>query len=226
MAINKKQTSVWMKVVLITVAVVFIASFVLPAFLGWGQSNQQPATTETGATLERIAADHAPMIASNTIALENDPANFGILVNLGNTYYDWGLQIMNALGPGSGHDLPMWVSATVFYERALAVQGDDPNVRTDMAIAYFYSGNVLRAIEVIEGVYADSPDFAPAYYNGAIFYRATGRTADAVRVLERYLELEPEGPSAPAARDMLAEMAAAPAAPPAEGGSEETTTQP
>ena len=229
MAINKKQTSVWMKAVLIFVVFAFVASIIGPALFAGLGSGPAPAGSETGAVLEQIASAHAPAIASNTVALESDPDNYDVLVNLGNSYYDWALRIMGALQQGSGQDLPMWNAATVYYERALAVQPGDPNVMTDMAIAYFYSGNVSRAIEVAEQVFAESPDFAPAYYNSAVFYRMAARTADAVTALERYLELEPEGTSADAARQMLQEMEGVPSAPEPSGettGPAGETTQP
>ncbi len=217
MAINKRNSSLWVKIVVVFVVLAFVASLVPAFFLGGSGPQPTNASTETGATLERIANDHVPAVASSTAALQADPEDYNALVNLGNVYYDWGLQIMQALGSGTGHDLPMWTAAVSSYERALAIEPGDPNVEVDMAIAYFYSGQTPRAIEVAERVMAESPEFAPAYYNGAIFYRASGQTADAVAALERYLELEPEGQSASAAYNMLAEMQAE---------SAETTTQP
>ncbi|MBE0416961.1 MAG: tetratricopeptide repeat protein [Coriobacteriia bacterium] len=210
MAINKRQSALWVKVVVIFVVVAFVGSLIPALFLG--NRGTQPATgaTETGATLERIANDHLPAVNSYTALLRSEPTSYTALVGLGNTYFDWGFQIQRALGGTTGHDLPMWISATVAYEQALASQPGDPNVAVDMAIAYFYSGQTSRAIEVAEQVMAQSPEFGPAYFNGGIFYRAAGRTDDAIAALQRYLEVEPEGSSAAAAQSMLAEMQAAP----------------
>ncbi|MBW6469269.1 MAG: tetratricopeptide repeat protein [Coriobacteriia bacterium] len=210
MAINKKQSSLWVKVVLIFVIIAFVATLVPALFMG-GTGAQQPAgATETGASLERIANDHLPAVNSYTAMLASEPTSYTALVGMGNTYFDWGFQIQQALGPNSGHDVAYWVSATNAYERALAEQPGDPNVAVDMAIAYFYSGQASRAIEVTEQVMADSPEFAPAYFNAGIFYRAVGRTDDAAASFARYLEIEPDGQSASAAQSMLAEMQATP----------------
>mgnify|MGYP002152302034 CR=1 FL=1 len=210
MAINKKQSSMWVKAVLIFVALAFVVSLTPGLFMGRNSAAQDTGATETGATLERIANEHLAAVTSNTAVLESDPENYGALVTLGNTYFDWAFQIRNQVGPTSGHDLPIWNAAVSAYERALAVQPGDPNVEVDLAIALFYSGQADRAIELVEQVMETSPEFAPAYFNAGIFYRAFGRTDDAVAALERYLELEPEGSSAASARDMLAQMAAAP----------------
>ncbi|MDF1543024.1 MAG: tetratricopeptide repeat protein [Anaerosomatales bacterium] len=210
MAINKKQSSLWVKVVLVFVVVAFVASLVPALFMGGGNTQQATGATETGATLERIANDHLPAVNSYTAMLASEPTSYTALVGLGNTYFDWGVQIQQGLGPNTGHDLPYWASATTAYERALAQQPGDPNVSVDMAIAYFYSGQTSRAIEVAEQVMADVPEFAPAYFNAGIFYRAAGRMDDAAVAFTRYLEIEPDGQSASAAQSMLAELPATP----------------
>jgi tetratricopeptide (TPR) repeat protein len=209
-AINKKQSSLWVKIVLIFVVVAFIASLVPALFLGnTGGTQDASGATETAATLERVANDHLPAVNSYTAALSSEPTSYTALVGLGNTYFDWGAQLQQALGGNTGHDLPMWLAASTAYNQALAVQPGDPNVGVDFAIALFYSGQAERAIEVIEQVQAESPEFGPAYFNAGIFYRAIGQTDTAIANLERYLELEPEGGSASAATGILAELRAA-----------------
>jgi tetratricopeptide (TPR) repeat protein len=209
-AINKRQSALWVKIVVVFVVVAFVVSLVPALFLGNSNTQQATGATETGATLERIANDHLPAVNSYTATLQSEPTSYTAWAGLGNTYFDWGFQIQQALGGTTGHDQPMWISATVAYERALAEQPGDPNVSVDLAIAYFYSGQTDRAIETAEQVIAESPEFGPAYFNVAIFYRAIGRTDAAVVALQRYLEVEPEGQNAAAAQSMLAEMQATP----------------
>jgi len=212
-AINKKQASTWVKIVVVVVVIAFAGGSLLPVFFGAGRSAQQPVTdTETAATMERIASDHIPSIMGGIATLESEPESYTVLVNLGNTYYSWGAQLRDAFGPGGGQDLPMWTSAGAYYERALSLQPGDPNVKTDLAVTYFYGGQTQRAIDLIEEVIAESPDFAPAHFNAGIFYRASGQFDDAVAILERYLELEPEGPNTAAARQILSDIDSAPPA--------------
>jgi len=210
-AINKKQSSLWVKIVVIFVVVAFVASLLPALFLGnTGGTQNASGAGETGATLETVANDHLPAVNSYTAALASEPTSYTALVGLGNTYFDWGAQLQQALGGNTGHDLPMWLAAATAYNQALTVQPGDPNVGVDFAIALFYSGQTDRAIEVIEQVQAESPEFGPAYFNAGIFYRATGQTDKAIANLERYLELEPEGSNAAAATSILAELQAAP----------------
>lgn len=209
MAISKKQSSVWVKVVLVVVIVAFVGTLVPAAFLG-GQGDTGGGATSTGATLERIAQTHLPTVRSNTAVLASDPTSYTALVNLGNAYYDWGLQLQQEFGAVSGHDLPMWISAANAYEQAIAVRPGDPSVATDMAVALFYAGQTARSVEVIEQVIAESPEFAPVFFNGGFIYRSVGETAKAVTALERYLELEPEGDFVSAAQSILAELQGTP----------------
>ena len=211
MAINKKQSSLWVKIVLIFVVVAFVVSLVPALFLGNNAGTQDASgASETGAALEQIANDHLPAVTSYTGVLSSEPTSYTALVGLGNTYFDWGSQIQQAIGASTGNDLPMWLSAATLYNQALTVQPGDPNVATDFAIALFYSGQTDRAIEVIEQVQVESPEFGPAYFNAGVFYRFAGDTDKAIANLERYLELEPEGSSAEAAASILAELQAAP----------------
>jgi len=208
-AINKKQSSIWVKAVLIFVAFAFVVSLIPALFLGnRGAAQDSSGATETGAALERIANEHLPAVNSYTAALSSEPTSYTALVGLGNTYFDWGLQIQQTVGATTGHDLPMWHSAAALYGRALEVQPGDPSVETDYAVALFYSGQTQAAIDVIERVKAESPEFGPAYYNAGIFYRFAGQREAAIASFERYLELEPEGNSAPSARNLLAELQA------------------
>jgi tetratricopeptide (TPR) repeat protein len=209
-AINKKQSSLWVKIVLVFVAVAFVVSLIPALFLGnTGGTQNASGASETAATLEQIANDHLPAVNSYTAVLASEPTSYTALVGLGNTYFDWGFQIQQAIGASTGNDLPMWLSAATLYSQALTVQPGDPNVATDFAISLFYSGQTDRAIEVIEQVKVESPEFGPAYFNAGIFYRFAGDTAQAIANLERYLELEPQGTSASAATSILAELQAA-----------------
>jgi hypothetical protein len=90
-AINKKQSSLWVKIVLIFVVVAFVVSLVPALFLGNNAGTQDASgASETGAALERIANDHLPAVNSYTAVLASEPTSYTALVGLGNTYFDWG----------------------------------------------------------------------------------------------------------------------------------------
>ncbi|MDZ4178399.1 MAG: hypothetical protein U1E29_04080, partial [Coriobacteriia bacterium] len=192
MAINKRKASPGIRIGIIIVAVMLILSFIPWGGLGVFSGNN---TAQQGAQgqLDVLAARYMPRIAAFDQSLASEPTSYTVLVSLGNTYFDWALDIQRAPDVSAGSDRPMWISAANFYDRALAVDATEPPVLTDAAIAHFYAGDVAESIALVESVSAQTDEFAPAYFNAGIFYGAAGMNAQAVAAFERYLELDPDG---------------------------------
>ncbi len=192
MAIDKSNTPVWMKVVLIVLAVVLMFGFVTigaSPFLGGG--NQQ--TVAPAGSLEAATQRFAPTVSGLTGMLQSDPESYTVLVSLGNTYFDWALEaqkVAQTTSANAGADLPLWISAKDAYGRAVAVKAGEPPVTVDYAITLFYTGDTLRAIEQAESITKSTPDFALAWFNLGIFYGAIGENEKAVEGFERYLKLD------------------------------------
>jgi cytochrome c-type biogenesis protein CcmH/NrfG len=94
---------------------------------GQSGSQQQPSDAQKQAMLTQAAA---PLID----AVNKDPKDYDSLVKLGNLFYD-------------GQQFPI---AIQYYERALTIHPENPDVRTDMGTAYFYNGNADRAIAELQ----------------------------------------------------------------------------
>src|SRR5208282_4811659 len=85
------------------------------------------AQTPTPAQMQKMADTQAgPLIEK----LKADPANAGLLANIGNIYYD----------------AQQFPAAIEYYQRALKVEATNTGVRTDMATAIWYTGNADGAI--------------------------------------------------------------------------------
>lgn len=195
MAINKSNSPVWVKVTLIVLIVAFVASIVTIA------ANPFAPPTPTGQTaggdgISAIEAQYQPQIAALTGQLQSDPTSYTVLVNLGNTYFDWAQQTQQASATTTsavGADQPLWISAKDSYARALAVKADESPVRVDHTITVFYTGDTPTAIELAEQIIKDDPTFAPAHFNLGIFYQSSGDNQKAVAAFNKYLELDPQG---------------------------------
>ncbi len=196
MALNKAQTSVGVKVILVLLIVAFVASFIPlfgSAFSGDGGAGSQQ---NKPSTLESIAQQFQPTVASLTAQLQSEPESYPVLVSLGNTYFDWAIQVQQASSTDSatiGADQLMWVAAKDAYRRALAVREGEAPVTVDYAITLFYTGETNEAIKTALKVTKDTPDFGPAYFNLGVFYNAVGQTGKAIAAYEQYLKLDPEG---------------------------------
>lgn len=109
---------------------------------GQSGSQQQPSDAQRQAMLTQAAA---PLID----AINKDPNDFDSLVKLGNLFYD-------------GQQFPI---AIQYYERALNIHPENPDVRTDMGTAYFYNGNPDRAISELQTSLKYRPGHAQALFN-------------------------------------------------------------
>lgn len=198
MALNKKQTSLLTKIGIGFVAVLLVISFVPWSSLGLFGPTDTGTTDATAGSLDAIAAQYSPAVAAYDQVLASEPTSYTVLVNQANTYFDWALDVQQAASTQAalaGSDRPLWLSATSFYERAVAVQDGAPAVVTDLSIAYYYTGQTDKAIATVEPVLVSSPDFAQAFFNAGVFYSSAGQGEKATAALTKYLELDPEGTS-------------------------------
>ncbi len=85
-------------------------------------------------------------------AVDKDPNNGDLLVQLGNAAYD-------------AQDSRLAVDA---YERAIKIKGDDPNVLTDLGVSYRNLGDPDRAIATFDRALKADPNHWQAKYNKAV----------------------------------------------------------
>jgi len=108
--------------------------------------------------------------------LKADPNNFGLLVNLGNVYYD----------------AKQFPAAIEYYQRALQQQPNDTSVRTDMATAIWYTGNADQALTEFQKVLSFDPNKANALFNmGIVKWRGKNDAAGAIALWQKLLATSP-----------------------------------
>ncbi len=84
--------------------------------------------------------------------LAQDPKNYQHLVQAGNVQYDMG----------------NFVKATDYYEKALALQADSPDVLTDLGVCYRESNQPAKAIEYFDRAADLRPEHWQSRYNAAV----------------------------------------------------------
>lgn len=117
---------------------IFVMLFGLAACGEKDQPGSVPAGGELGADYNQKAQDLE-------MALRDDPGNYGTLVQLGNTYYDWGQAEVQNKGQ-MAEPVSKWTRAVDYYQRALAIKSDDVNVRVDRANLLHFMGRGDEAI--------------------------------------------------------------------------------
>jgi tetratricopeptide (TPR) repeat protein len=135
-------------------------------------------------SLTRLPETHPPLDALNRVstltpAIEKDPRNAGLRIQLGNAYYDAGL----------------YKEAVQAYEEGLALKTQGPDVETDLATCYHYMGQDDRALEILNRILQRNPGFAPALFNKGIVLLAGKNDAQgAIAAWEELLRLNPNHP--------------------------------
>jgi len=116
-----------------------------PAGMGGNGQQQMPTPEQLKAMADKQAAPLLEQLKSKP----NDPA---LLAQIGNAYYD--VQIF-----------PLAIS---YYQKALVADPKNVPVRTDMATALFYSGNLDQSIVEFDHALKDDPKNSNALFNRGI----------------------------------------------------------
>ena len=122
-----------------------------------------------------LAQAAAPLLE----AVNKDPRDFDSLVKLGNLYYD-GQQFADAIP---------------YYQRALAIHPDNPDVRTDMGTAYWYTGNAEKALIAMETSLKYRPGHPQTLFNlGWVRWQGKQDAKGAIDAWQQLLEANPDYP--------------------------------
>lgn len=123
--------------------------------------------------------------------LVKEPNNRNAWVQLGHNFFD--------------SDQPM--KAIEAYDKALALDGNDPNVLTDQGVMYRRVGWADKAIENFNQANKLNPRHAQSLFNLGIVYRDDlGDKEKAKDAWTRYLAIAPAGQGADQVRTMLQHM--------------------
>jgi len=143
-----------------------------PASARPGQSQQDQPDPAMQAALAQAAA---PLLET----VNKDPKDFDSLVKLGNLYYD-------------GKQFP---SAIQYYERALAIHPENPDVRTDMGTAYWYTGDAEKALAAMETSLKYRPGHPQTLFNlGWVRWQGKQDPKGAIEAWQELLKANPDYP--------------------------------
>ncbi len=132
-------------------------------------SMQQPTPDQ----MKHMADKQAEPMLAQLKATPNDPR---LLYNIGNVYYD----------------TQQYPEAINYYEQSLKIDPKGNDVRTDMAVAYFYSDNVDRALAELSTVLKQDPNHANALFNqGMILWKGKMDVTGAVASWKKLLAVNP-----------------------------------
>jgi tetratricopeptide (TPR) repeat protein len=156
-----------------------------------GSATATPALVvpqSNGTQLKQMAdSQAAPLLAK----LRTSPKDGDTLIALGNVYYD-------------AQQYPI---AIEYYNRALLSRPSDSSVRTDMATAYWYLGNVDQAIAEFNQALVYSPTSPNTLFNlGLVKWQAKHDGAGAIADWQKLLNTNPTYEQKDKVLQMLSEI--------------------
>ncbi len=146
-----------------------------------------PATAGAPAAQQPPPLDPARVQALQTVA-EKDPKNTESRVQLGNLFFD----------------AEQYPQAITWYEQAFALNPADPNVSTDLGVAYYYTNQPDKALAQFDKSLATDPKHIKTLLNVGIV-RAFGKNdlAGAAKAWEEVVAISPDSPEGQAAKKGL-----------------------
>lgn len=133
-----------------------------------GNAQQAPTPEQ----LKHMADTKAEPLLAQLKANPNDPQ---LLASIGNIYYD----------------TQTFPDAITYYKKSLELR-EDPNVRTDMGTAYYYSGDADTALTEFSRTLKAHPNFENALFNtGMVKFQAKLDFAGAVEAWQQVLKANP-----------------------------------
>lgn len=158
-------------IAIIIVALVSISMIGSTFVLFFSDSPVTQTAAQTANPADSQIADLQSQVDAFNQALEKNPEDTNLRLNLADKYYDLGLAQLS-----SSQDQSIAEAATTNlkqavaqYQEVLKVNKDDVNVLVDMATAAFYSGDNTLAESTFQHVLAIKPDFYNALVNYGIF---------------------------------------------------------
>jgi len=160
--------------------------------------NKSTASTVATATdpISKIKATYDSQVKSLNTVVASDPTSYTVLISLGNTHYDYALQLMQASQTTTAAMIPaleQWTLAKESFAKAFKKHALEKAPAVDYSVAQYYSGETTAAIKTAVAVTKIDPNYAPAHYNLAIFYDGRGDKALAIKEYQLYIVLDPKG---------------------------------
>ncbi len=180
-----------MKKETILLVVIALVAGVLGGVIFTNAKNDKAAGQQAYNPASAPSVDYQQQIKTLQAILAKEPDNRQVWVQLGHNYFD------------SGN--PM--QAIEAYDKALEMDGKDPDVLTDQGIMYRRVGWFDKAIDNFIKANELNPQHLNSLFNmGVVYSQDLGEKEKAEEAWNRYLELNPTGQGADKVRTMIDHM--------------------
>lgn len=199
---SAKKTTGWTNVQVYTAIIVVLILGGIGGYLlhNSGTSSESSSSTSSGmaslppsnlsnAAGQAFQAETKPLLDR----IQANPKDVSALTELGNICFD----------------SSRWPDAIGYYTRVLNETPHNPDVRTDMGIAYYYSGDADRALREFDQALKDDPRHVQTLFNvGVVKMNGKNDPKGAIAAWESLLQIDPAYRDRAKVESMLSEARA------------------
>lgn len=123
-------------------------------------------------------------------ALDKDPDNYELNVEMANNYFDIG----------------RFENAIEHYKTALNKKDDDPNVLIDLGVAFYNTNFQDSALKYMDAALKINPTHPQGLYNAGIVHFSMGDSLQAINVWQKLVDTNSQSPQAQTAQKFLEQL--------------------
>ena len=101
-------------------------------------------------------------------------------------------------------DQKQWPQAIASYQKAISEGLDNPDIRTDLGVAYFNSSHPQEALNQYVAAQRQDPNHENSLFNEASAYAVLGDSKQAISIWHAYLQKFPSGQHVADAKNFIA----------------------
>lgn len=122
-------------------------------------------------TLKDLAEENADEVKKFQQRLEEDPNNLAALLNLGQTYMNWGYsaQYSSSTDEEKEYSNDLLNKSIEYFDRYLALADSDA-VRVQKISAQYYLGNTQESLDAMKKITEEKPEYPLAWAHLGLFY--------------------------------------------------------
>ncbi|MBN2841399.1 MAG: tetratricopeptide repeat protein [Coriobacteriia bacterium] len=197
-----KRTTRWFQryktpLTILAIAIAVFAGVLALSIYTSQLADRDPASVGVPTEFRDQLSQNQRTLLDGLTVLESRPTELEAIKQVADAYYGMHSESGNAAYAQKG---------ITYYRKYLEQEPDDTEVRTDMSVLYFYTGQTDQAIQGLSTVLQDEPEHLQANFNMGIFYWK-GRTDYQAAARQFMTVIDLSKTSTDAHADMISEQA-------------------
>ena len=156
------------------------------------ESEDDAAEEESAVTIDTVDANYAAVVDPLEAKLAENSEDLATILNLGNDYMSWASEasVYATDDAGSAHVAELYDKAIGYFDQYLKLN-DSAVVKSNRAMCHLYKGDVDTALQQLQDVTSETPDYGPAWVNIGIINEIKGDTDAAKGAYQKASEADP-----------------------------------